>query len=322
MKRPKILFLTSGWNIPSTRYRVMHFLPLLRKVAHPSVSPCRPPKNLTHFDFRFGGHLFGAALFAAKFFSRFTAICRAPFHDLVYIERELIVSIAPSLEKWAIRLGPASVFDFDDAIHLRHPHVIAEICRRVNRVIAGNEYLAAFARQHTDRVSVVPTAIDTDRFTPGERDGKTVVWSGSAENLKYIEAIRPRIKAPLRVVCDKKPSFPCEYVPWNPADEAGPIRTAAVGVMPLPDDDWARGKCGFKILQYMACGLPAVASPVGVNPEILGDTGVATEDWESGIERAMGMDGAAARKRAEDHYSVRAVFPRWLEAIRAALDGV
>ena len=124
------------------------------------------------------------------------------------------------------------------------------------------------------------------------------------------------------MVCNKKPSFPCEYVPWNPADEAEAIRTAQVGVMPLPDNDWARGKCGLKILQYMACGLPAVASPVGVNPEVMGDTGVATEDWPSGIERAMGMDGAAARKRAVDHYSVRAVFPRWLEAMRAAIDGV
>ena len=89
--------------------------------------------------------------------------------------------------------------------------------------------------------------------------------------------------------------------------------------MPLPDDDWTRGKCGFKLLQYMACGLPCVASPVGVNPEIVGDTGVVSEDWESGIEQALSMDGAAARKRIEERYSVRAVFPRMWAAIQAAL---
>ena len=89
--------------------------------------------------------------------------------------------------------------------------------------------------------------------------------------------------------------------------------------MPLPDDEWTRGKCGFKLLQYMACGLPCVASPVGVNPEVIGETGVVTEDWESGIERAFALDGAPARRRIEERYSVRAVFPRMWAAIQSAL---
>jgi hypothetical protein len=319
MSKPKLLFLTSGRDTPSSRFRVMQFLPLLREVARPSVSPCRPQKDLTQRDFAFGGWPLGAMIGLAKLFSRLTAIARAPLHDLVYIERELLVSWAPRLEKLAIAMAPRSIFDFDDAIYLRHPRVIAAICARAGRVVVGNESLAAFARKHTDRVSVVPTAIDTDRFTPGTRDGRTVVWTGSGENLKYLAAIRPRIRAPLRVVCNRKPDFDCEFVPWNPRSEVEALRTASVGIMPLPDEEWTRGKCGFKLLQYMACGLPCVASPVGVNTEVVGETGVVGEDWESGIERAQGLDGAAARRRVEERYSLRAVFPRWWDAIQSAL---
>jgi len=319
MSKPKILFLTSGRDVPSSRFRVNQFLPLLRQVARPGVSPCRPPKNLTQLDFRFGGWPLGMLLTAGKLFSRLSAICRGPLHDLVWIERELLLSWTPRLEKLAMTTAPRSIFDFDDAIYLRHPEAIAEICRRATRVVVGNDHLAEWARKHTDHVDVVPTAIDTDRYTPGTRDGKTVVWTGSAENLKYLAAIRPRIRQPLRVVCNRKPDFDCEFVPWSPQTEVEALRTASIGVMPLPDDEWTRGKCGFKLIQYMACGLPCVASPVGVNPEVIGETGVVTEDWESGIERAFALDGAPARKRIEERYSVRAVFPRMWAAIQSAL---
>jgi len=319
MSKPKILFLTSGRDVPSSRFRVLQYLPKLREVAQPGVSPCRPTKDRTHLDFRFGGRPFGAMIGAAKLFSRLTAICRGPLHDLVYIERELLIRWTPKLEKLAMAMAPKSIFDFDDAIYLRHHEAVAAICARATRVVVGNETLAAWARKHTDRVSVIPTAIDTARYVPGARDGKTVVWTGSAENLKYLAAIRSRIRQPLRVVCDRKPDFDCEYVPWSPATEVEALRTAAVGVMPLPDDDWARGKCGFKLLQYMACGLPSVASPVGVNAEIVGETGVVGEDWEAGIAKALEMDGAAARSRIEERYSVNAVFPRWWDVIRSAI---
>jgi hypothetical protein len=320
MSLPKILFLTPGRDVPSGRFRVLQYLPRLKGLARASVAPCRPPVSFGPTDLPFTGRLFAPAIAGAKLFSRVSALLRGPLHDLTYLQRELIPAWTPRLERWALRLASRSIFDFDDAIHLKRPGAIAEICRRATRVIAGNETLAAWARAHTDRVSVVPTPIDTGRWSPGTRDGRTVVWTGSRENLPALAAIRHRIRRPLRVVCNERPSFECEFIPWSREREVEALRSAHVGIMPLVDDAWSRGKCGFKILQYMACGLPVVASPVGVNAGLVGDAGVATEDWEDGIERASAMDGAAARARAERHYSVDAVFPRWWEAVQAALN--
>jgi hypothetical protein len=316
---PRILFFTSGRDVPSTRFRVMQYLPRLQGLARVGLAPCRPPKPLSATDLPFAGRLFAPAIHAAKLLSRGFGILRAPLYDLAYLERDLLSGPSDRLERWLQRLAPRSVFDVDDAIHLRKPEAAAGICRRAVRVVAGNETLAAWARTHNPRVCVVPTPIDTARWTPGRQDGRTVVWSGSRENLPCLAAVRSRIRAPLRVVCNARPAFECEYVPWSRETEVEALRTAAVGIMPLPDDAWNRGKCGFKLLQYMACGLPVVASPVGVNAEIVGETGVVGEDWEEGIERALGMDGGAARARVEARYSVEAVFPRWWAAVEAAL---
>jgi len=319
MIRPKILFLTSGRDSPSSRFRVIQYLPLLKDLARVSVSPCRPPKDLTHRDLRYGGWPLDLLLFVGKLVSRLTAICRGPLHDLVYLDGVLLAPWAPGLEKLAIRLAPRAIFDFGEAPHLKHTAALAAICRRVGNVIAGNEELAGFARPHEARVTVVPTAIDTGGWTPGARDRKTVVWTGMADDLKQLAAVRPRIRRPLRVVCTRKPDFECEFVPWSRESEKEALRSASVGILPLPDDERTRGRCGIELLQYMACGLPCVASPVGVNADIVGPTGIVTEDWESGIEQALAMDGRAARARVQERHSVQAVFPRWWAAIQTAI---
>jgi len=155
MSKPKLLFLTSGRDTPSSRFRVMQYLPRLREVARPSVSPCRPQKDLTQRDFRFGGGVLGLTLGTLKMVSRLLAIARGPLHDLVYIERELLVRWSPKLEKLAMKVAPRSVFDFDDAIYLpnvsranrvfgglKAPGKVAGIVRRARLVVAGNDHLA------------------------------------------------------------------------------------------------------------------------------------------------------------------------------------
>ncbi len=185
------------------------------------------------------------------------------------------------------------VFDVDDAIYVRKPRRLGEAaddsvwrrrkfaatCRWVNVVAAGNEVLAAAARPSNRDIEILPTSIDAAhylRHTPDGATGPAIVWIGSPENLVYLEMIRPALarlaarhpRLRLKVICSRFPDWPelpVERVIWSAATEAGALATADIGVMPLSDDEWARGKCAFKLLQYMAASLPCVASPIGAN---------------------------------------------------------
>lgn len=342
MKRPSILFLTSGRTAPSSRFRVLQFLPRLAADGFRTrVAPCVPNKYLTHYDFRFGGWPLSVLLTTGKIVSRTLSTLRAPFHDLVFIERELLPRITTRFERWAAALNPAIHFDFDDAIHLKYPDApdnpVAQTLRLARGVSAGNEWLAAYARRFSAQVHVVPTAVDTDRFSPGSPGDIPLVWTGTSSNFKFLRRLEPVLKripgARMLVISDHHPpdlGIPVEFVRWSEGIEVEALRRGRIGVMPLVDDDWARGKCGFKLLQYMACGIPCVASPVGVNTEILdgGNCGLLarTEDeWVEALQR-LGNDPTLAfrlRERALERvravYSVQAVYPRFCGAILSTL---
>ncbi len=247
------------------------------------------------------------------------------------------------------RLARRIVFDLDDAIWLRKPRRLggepgqsrlrrrkfAGTCRRADLVVAGNRFLAAEAGRWARRVEVVPTAIDVASYPaapPPGRRGRTLVWIGRPENLVYLELVRPALarlaaRFPdlvLRVVSSEFPDWPevpIERVPWSPAGEVAAVAGAGVGLMPLADDDWSRGKCAFKLLQYMAAGLPCVASPVGANRDAVadGETGLwaaADPDWERALAALLDSPdlrarlGRAGRARAERLYDRRAVAER------------
>ena len=282
-----------------------------------------------------------AALTLAKIFSRMVSILRAPFHSVVFFERELLPQRGTYLERFASVLNPSIHFDFDDAIHLKYPdrvgNPVARILRLSRGVTAGNEWLAAYARRFNDHVTVVPTAVDTARFTPQGRPDVPLVWTGRSENLRFVEQIAPALRrvpgARLLVICDRPPvdlGIPVEFVPWSPEVEVEALRRGGIGIMPLPDRSWSKGKCGFKLLQYMACGIPCVASPIGVNTEILdgGDCGLLAQtedDWVEALSRLRKDEAAArelgqrGRERAQAHYSIEAVYPRLRNALLATI---
>ena len=265
--------------------------------------------------------------------------------DAVYLFREAALVGPAVLERWMGRRLPV-VFDFDDAIFeryrsptngylsaLKFPGKTAAICRLSAHVIAGNPYLADYARQFNRWVTIVPTTIDTDVYTPppARPQSVTVVgWSGSHSTVPHLrtldEALRrlaARRMFRLRVI--GAPEYTLEGAdvdarPWRADTEIADFTGVDVGIMPLPDDRWSRGKCGLKALQYMALGIPAICSPTGVNREIIshGQNGLlatSTDDWVEALERLLTSEtlrqrlGAAGRATVEARYSAAAQIP-------------
>jgi glycosyltransferase involved in cell wall biosynthesis len=237
------------------------------------------------------------------------------------------------------------VFDLDDAIYVRKPRRLGEVaddsiwrrrkfqatCRFVDVVVAGNDILAAAARACAKTTAFLPTSIDASGYQPStatQADPPTIAWIGSPENLVYLEMIRPALKRlasrhptlKLRVICSRFPRWsdvPIEAVEWSSASEAAYLSTAHIGIMPLSDDEWTRGKCAFKLLQYMCAALPCVASPIGANTEAVidGVTGYyarGIDEWEHRLQRLIESAelrarlGSGGRAHVEQRYSMRA----------------
>jgi glycosyltransferase involved in cell wall biosynthesis len=263
-------------------------------------------------------------------------------YDITFLQRELISTLG-SLEPLAKR---PRVLDVDDAIHLHRGGKAAErIARRSNLIVAGNEFLAEHFSAWNTNIRIVPTAVDTELFRPGAypSQGRRAVvgWIGTSGNLKHLYEVEDALIAvlsqcedfSLRVVSDAPPRFKhlprdrVEYIPWSRSVEVESIQSMSVGIMPLVDSPWTRGKCSFKMLQYMACGVPVVVSPVGMNAEVLalGRVGLGARDdreWVEGLltiltDVELGMQmGAEGRQVVCRHFSVGVIAQMLAEAFR------
>jgi len=264
--------------------------------------------------------------------------------DAVWIER----TIVPGLDH-VVRLfrGPR-VLDIDDAIWLEGitGRSSAAMARGVSAVIAGNQYLADWALQYCRTVHIVPTAVDARAFRPRpeppSEERFVIGWMGSTATLKYLESIQAPLATVLRavpnssllVVANHPPRLPTmtglrvQFVRWSPQSEIEALQDMDVGLMPLPDDEYTRGKCSLKMLQYMAGGLPSVVAPVGMNRDLLnsGEIGLAAstpEEWVEGLlhlhrhpdlRRRMGTTG---RSLVEQQFDVRVVAARLAEIFKS-----
>lgn len=324
MHRLRVTALTAGRDDPSRRFRVSQFIaPLARRGI-----------DLTDYYPRIGKYTpapfaqLGYVWTAGKLLARLPGVVAGRRGDITLLQRELIPG-RRTLEKFAGRL----LFDVDDAVWLtQHANSIDRLAGDSRGVIAGNEFLANYFRGLGARVWVVPTSVDAEVWTPApkrERDEWVVGWSGTASNLKYLYALEEPLAdfltrhrdAKLLVVSDREPRF--EKLPrhcwrferWSPAEEVRQVQRMDIGLMPLAATDWERGKCGCKMLTYMAVGAATIASPVGVGGDILrqGEVGcaaVTNVDWYNALGRLYAdrelasKMGATGRALLEERYSV------------------
>lgn len=330
----RLMACSHSCDDPASRFRVVQYLPLLEAagwtVSHRPHVPSRYWRPATRVPVWRGLQRRAGAL--ARTWNRRRDIRDAAHYDAVFVNRDL----HRGQLKWEQRLfaaNPRVVFDFDDAIYLgaqRHSH-IAWICRHAGWVTAGNARLVDFARQFTDRVTLLPSVVDTRRYAVHADADATplrVGWLGS--DLSIRETLYPhwelfgRLQEQLGfefVICSRpRPEPPpgslrWRYLEWSPQAEEQIGRHIDVGVMPLLDTEFQRGKCGLKLLQYMAGGLPVVASPIGVNRELVrsGENGFLAEsedDWRTALtalrdSAARRRDfGRAGRRRCERDFSL------------------
>lgn len=249
------------------------------------------------------------------------------------------------------RLAKRLVYDVDDAIYYRRPrhpgqepgrgwfrrYKFLATCAVADLVTAGNATLASFAARSGTRTEIVPTSVVVPDATvdAARRSMRTIVWIGLPENLAYLRIVRPVLARlagdypdlSLRVVSSEAPDWsdvPIDAVPWSAETEHDRIATSGIGIMPLSDDDWTRGKCAFKLLQYMAAGVACVGSDVGANREAIehGETGFlasSEEDWERAFRRLLGAPEGAARMGLAGRERVRARYERGA-VLRRAVD--
>lgn len=285
---------------------------------------------------------------------RILTLLQARRFDVVIIEKELFPFL-PALAEGLIRvLGVPYVVDYDDALFHRYDlhsnklvrgllgRKIDVVMRHAAVVVAGNDYLAERARQAgARRVELIPTVVDPHRYQTRQvppNETPVIGWIGTPKTSRYLQPLLPVFKAlqarmPVRVVAvGARPEdfvgTPVETLPWSEGTEVQSIQQFDIGIMPLADSPWERGKCGYKLIQYMACGVPVVASPVGVNAVIVkpGENGLLARDdeWEQQLKTLLQNPelrrsyGARGRQDVEEWYSLTVQAPRLLAVLRSA----
>ncbi|MGD9857629.1 MAG: glycosyltransferase family 4 protein [Planctomycetaceae bacterium] len=342
----KLLFLASGDRVPSCRFRVLQLVRPLQAAGHRCDVAHSFPQKYEHF--RWLG--FRPSQRLKRIVRHLQLLCaRGRRYDAVILERELFHDPTWDMEQRFRKIARTFVLDVDDAVFQNFPDKFPHLVRMADLVFAGNSNLRAWLEPFGRPTVLMPTCVDVARYHPREsatadRRRPIVGWIGTEGGLKYLceaaEGIRAaakrhdfelRIIAGGRGVPDKVDleGVPVRFVPWNAAAEPQEIADLDVGLMPLFDDEWSKYKCGFKLLQYMACGVPGIASPVGVNSEIIeqGRNGLlakSPDDWESALDRLLTdpllrlQFGTAARQTVIERYSVAANLPAWIAAVGAA----
>lgn len=350
-------------SAPSTRFRVAQLQAALAALGV-EVTLHSFLTEEAYRTVRRAGPLKAANAVVGGFEALRSVLERLRAYDAVLVQRGIGMLLDRQLLDAIVRRDVPLIYDFDDSVFLRQENgrrwvevlrdpagTTRAFCRAARVVLAGNEHLADYARsvvdrRHRHRVQVVPSVVDTDRFRPAgdtpAREPPTLGWVGSDTTVAYLEALAPALgslaeRVPHRLVVvagQRRPHLPGadhEFVEWDEAHEVAHFQALDVGLYPLEDSPWSRGKCGFKAIQYLACAVPCVASPVGVLKDIVrpGETGLharTTEEWLRACEvllrdpeQRMRL-GSSGRRMVQEHYSVDVGAPLIADAVREATD--
>jgi glycosyltransferase involved in cell wall biosynthesis len=361
MRRIKVsLFSKYSRRGPSSRLRSLQYLPMLRDYGiDVQVHALFPDAYLEELYRGSSSAVWYHAWWHGM--QRIAQLLRRSDHDIAWIEGELFPYLPNWIESALARSVTPYVVDYDDALFHKYDlshsplvrHLLGskidQVMRGATCVIAGNGYLASRALQAgAARIAIIPTVVDELRYTTVNHaaDRRPVIgWIGSPntehyvlDNREVLERVCAKYGARLLLIgahAEVTRQFngtAAEVVPWSEDDEVAMINRMDIGIMPLRDGPWERGKCGYKIIQYMACGLPVVASAVGTNSDIVrhGENGFLAEDastWEAHLGQLItdwslrSRMGQVGRSCVENEYSLKAQAPRLAEVLRNAEQG-
>jgi glycosyltransferase involved in cell wall biosynthesis len=351
----KILLLTRYSRLgASSRLRCLDYLPLLREAGLDiDVAPFFDDAYLERL---YAGTRTPLPKLLSYYRNRLQTLHTRHKYDLMWLEKEALPWLPGWLETFLLR-GPPLVIDFDDAWFHRYdshknPLVrwvlgkkFGRLVRQAHTIVAGNAYLANWARaQGATHIVQIPTVLDPGRYQlakPHQNKPVTIGWMGSPSSAKYLRAIASALaeviatgKVRLELVGSGQIDlpFPHSVLPWHENTEAAYLQAFDIGIMPLTEDKWSRGKCAYKLLQYMAAGLPVVASPVEMNKQVVqhgvnGYLATSKEDWIEALERLC--DGPALRQRlgmagrqlVEAEYSLAGTAPKLIAVLREVVNG-
>lgn len=359
IKPVRILALTKyGSLAASTRQRFLQYEPYLQEcgisVDH---SPLMSNEYLRHLA---DGTRVSKADIANAYWTRLRSLLSAADYDLLWIQYELFPYLPAMFERIGLLWQKPLVLDFDDAIFHMYDnapnaltrgllgHKLKPLLRHSSLCCCGNRYLEAYARQYSSRTMILPTVVNTEFYQPASsaspQSPPVIGWIGSPSTAAYLQPLLPLLarlagtgRARVKIVGAGRNApaaaagFEC--LDWAEEREITDIQGMNIGIMPLTDDQWARGKCGFKLIQYMACGLPVVASPVGANEEIV-DHGVngylasTVDEWGTALSALISNHedrvrlGNNGRARIVRDYSLATHADRVVGALHALSRGI
>ncbi len=340
----RILFVVSGRDSPSTRFRILQYLPLLEKAGYQCDVAYSFPQKYDHFP-AIGWRLSQLIKKSVRHWHTWLAKLRQ--YDSIVIEREVFDDDSIHIERLFRKATDRLVLDVDDGVFLLHPEKFDELARMSDAAIAGNRWLADYLLDRCRNVVQIPTCVRLQDYPQRAPDAQRlekpcVGWIGNAPNVALLSVAAEALRRVARdfdfrlIVVAPSPErlkevdlsgVEVDFRRWTPETEVSHILDMDLGLMPLPmDEEWMKYKCGLKLIQYLAVGIPGIASPVGVNEEILagnrvGRSAANDSEWEASLRELLSNPdlrnqlGSAGRRLVEEHYSIEGNYDRFRRSL-------